>query len=115
MKYTYSIEYYFIDKWVKLLSETRDYCVGYLAACKYDAPRNAYRIMRSDGKVIEEISSAADVSIGMVAGWPTPGQYEAAAQRALDQAARIRRQNAEQDAKRAERQANKADMPTCSK
>lgn len=104
MKHAYSVETYFIDKWVALLPQTtRDYCLGYLAACRFDAPRNAYRLMRSDGKVVQEIPSDPDVRIGMVAGWPTPEQYEGAAQRALAQAARIREQTAKQEAMRAER------------
>jgi hypothetical protein len=59
--------------------------------------------MRSDGKVVQELSSNPDVGIGQVAGWPTPAQYEAAAQKALAQAARIREQTAKQEAMRAER------------
>lgn len=102
MKYTYSVEAFFIDKWVKLLTDTRDFCSGYITACQYDSPRNAYRLMRSDGKVIAELKAATEVCIGMVAGWPAPEQYEAAAKRALDQAARIREQTAKNDARREE-------------
>jgi hypothetical protein len=91
-KYTYSVESYFIDKWVKLFTETRDFCSGYLNHAAYNHPRNAMRMIRSDGKVMVELKEDADVSVGMVASWPTPEQYESAAKRALEQAARIREQ-----------------------
>lgn len=101
MKHTYSVQSFFIDKWVNLFTETRDFCAGYLKASQYNSPRNAYRLIRSDGKVIHELPAATEVGIGMVAGWPTPEQYEAAAQRATAQAARIREQQAKQEARRA--------------
>lgn len=92
-KYTYAVETLHIGKWIKLFAtETRDYCFGYLSHAKYCAPRIAHRIVRSDGKVMQELPAVEDCSIGMIAGWPTPEQYEGAAQRALEQAARIRRQ-----------------------
>jgi len=59
--------------------------------------------MRSDGKVMQELPAVTDASIGMVAGWPTPEQYEYAARRAIEQAARIREQTAKQEAVRATR------------
>lgn len=91
-KHTYVVESLHNGKWIELFENTRDYCLGYVSHVQYCAPRKAYRIVRSDGKVMKELPAAEDCSIGMVAGWPTPEQYEGAAQRALEQAARIRRQ-----------------------
>lgn len=90
MKYTYNLESFFNEKWVKLFTQSRDYCLGYINHAKYCYPRNDMRVIRSDGKVIEELKEYEDVSIGMVAGWPTAQQYENAAKRALEQAERIR-------------------------
>ena len=90
-KYTYSVESFFEGKWVKLFSETRDYCAGYINHAQYEHPRPTIRITRNDGKIIHEIKSDPDVSIGMIASWPTPEQYEAAAARALEQAAHWRK------------------------
>lgn len=92
MKYTYAVESFFLDRWRRLFDETFSYCLGYLKHASYSAPRNAYRITRSDGRVMSEVPAATDCEIGQVAGWPTAEQYEAAAQRALAQAARIRRE-----------------------
>lgn len=99
MKYTYSVESHFLGSWRKLFEESRDFCLGFLDARKDQAPRNAYRLTRSDGKVIVELPATEDVSIGMIAGWPTAEQYEFAAQRALVQAARIRAQTAKEAAR----------------
>lgn len=105
MKYTYTVQSYYLGEWIDIVRDTRDFCAGFLHARKDYAPRNAYRVRRSDGKVIAESPASDDVSVGQVAGWPTPEQYEAAAKRAMDQAARIRGQAAEQEAKRAARMA----------
>ena len=100
MKHTYAVESFFLGRWAKLFStETKDFCEGYVSHAQYCHPRNAMRIVRSDGKIVHEMKADADVNIGMIAGWPTPEQYEAAAESALKQAARIR----EQDAKKEER------------
>jgi len=64
------------------------------------APRLGMRIVRSDGKVMEEWKSTTEVNIGMIAGWPTPGQYEAAAERALETAKRIRAANEDREKRR---------------
>lgn len=97
-KYSYTIESFSVGKWRSILSDTRDFCLGYLSACKQDAPRNSYRLIRSDGKVLSEVPANLDVNIGMIAGWPTPEQYEAAAQRALAMAAHIREERAKHEA-----------------
>lgn len=86
-----------MDKWVTLFTETRDFCLGYLTHAGYSQPRNAMRIVRSDGKVINEIKLSDEVNIGMIASWPTPEQYESAAKRALEQASIIRARMAREE------------------
>ena len=90
MKHTYTVQTFYCGSWMSLFSETRDFCLGYLDAKKDYAPRNAYRIMRSDGKITLELPSVEDVAIGQIASYPTAEQYELAANRALQQAQRIR-------------------------
>lgn len=91
MKHEYHIETLAIGQWLKIKRGSLGYCQGYLDARKDASPRNAYRLMRSDGRVMEEVPARADVSIGQVAGWPTAEQYEAAARRALENAKAIRK------------------------
>jgi len=93
MKHEYHLESFACDKWLKILQGSLQYCQGFLDARKDYAPRNAYRLMRSDGRVMEEVPAREDVSIGMVAGWPTAAQYETAANKALERAKAIREQN----------------------
>lgn len=64
--------------------------MGWLSHAQYDYPRNAKRMVRSDGKLMHEIKANDEVSIGMIASYPTPEQYERAANVALAKAARIR-------------------------
>ncbi len=64
------------------------------------------RLVRSDGKIVHEIKADADVNVGMIASWPTPEQYEAAAESALKQAARIREQAARKEETRMVRLCN---------
>lgn len=106
-KYTYTVQTYYLDKWLDIVYDTRDFCLGFLHARRDQGPRNAYRLIRSDGKIMEEIPAEPDVFIGMVAGWPTPEQYEEAAQRALDKASKIREQTRRQEVMRLERQAKR--------
>lgn len=90
MKHYYHLESFVIGKWLKILQGSREYCQGFLNARKDYAPRNAYRIVRSDGKIMEECPAREDVDIGQIAGWPTAEQYEAAANKALARAKAIR-------------------------
>jgi len=91
MKHTYSIETLFGDKWLAIIKgEYLQYCLGWLDRAQDEAPRPAYRLVRSDGKVQKLLTGREDVSIGQVAGFPTAEQYEAAAHRALEKAAVIR-------------------------
>lgn len=106
MKHTYTVQTHYLGSWIDIVRDTRDFCLGFLHAKKDYAPRNAYRLMRGDGKVMHELPAADDVAIGQVAGWPTPEQYEGAAKRALEQAAQIREQAAKHEAMRAARLAN---------
>ena len=59
-------------------------------AMRGQLPRVHLRLVRSDGKIMDEVEPHDDVGIGMVAGWPTAEQYEAAAERAMTRAAKIR-------------------------
>lgn len=81
MSHTYQIDTFYNGSWVKLRQAPMQYCLGFLDARKDYSPRNAYRITRSDGKVVSEIKELEDVSIGQVAGWPTAAQYERAAEK----------------------------------
>lgn len=99
-KYTYRIECPFGDSWNAFIKdETRDFCLGYLKAMQGQAPRSHLRLIRSDGKLIGEASPKDDVSVGMIAGWPTAEQYERAANEALERANTIRANQAKQEAK----------------
>ena len=100
-KYTYTMESLWREEWHTIFSySTRDYCDGYLDATRYEAPRNAFRVVRSDGKVMREMQANDEVALGMIAGFPTPEQYERAAAKALDQASRIRERMAREEARR---------------
>jgi hypothetical protein len=103
MKHSYSVESFHLNEWRKLFTDTRDFCSGYLSHAQYSHPRNAMRIVRNDGKVIFELPQKEEVNIGQIASWPTPEQYESAAQKALEQAARIREFNKKQEEKRLNR------------
>lgn len=92
MKHTFAVETISAGKWAKLFSDSYSYCLGYLNARRYDGPRSAYRLIRSDGKVLLELPSVTEVSIGMIASYPTAEQYEHAANLALAKAALIRSQ-----------------------
>jgi len=61
-------------------------------------PRLHLRLVRSDGKIMDEIEAHDDVGIGQVAGWPTAEQYESAAERALERARKIRERKSQQNA-----------------
>lgn len=94
--HTYKLESNYLGEWHKFKDGGLQYLQGYLDAHKDHSPRLAYRLMRSDGRVMEEVAAREDVSIGMVAGWPTAAQYERAAERALEKAKVIReREDAE--------------------
>lgn len=91
MKHTYSIGRLYNGEWYSLIKEEYlQYCLGWLDRAQDQSPRPAYRLVRSDGKVVKLMPEREDVSIGQVAGFPTAEQYEAAAQRALEKAAAIR-------------------------
>ena len=89
--YTYHIECPFLGGWNAFIKgRSRGYCDGYLDAMRGQRPSLHLRLVRSDGKVMDEVEAHDDVRIGMVAGWPTAEQYEAAAERALARAQKIR-------------------------
>jgi len=88
--YTCEVQTFYVGKWVRVLTETQGFCYGYVSRVTDSAPRNAYRILRSDGRLIQAYPAVEDVSIGLIAGQPTAEQYESAAHRALEKAAQIR-------------------------
>ena len=96
MKHEYRIESWVYDKWVKVIIGSLRYLQGYLDARKESAPRNAFRIMRSDGKVMELLSADSEVRVGMIAGWPTAEQYVNAAIKALQCAKDIQERQSKQ-------------------
>lgn len=100
MKYIYTVQTNYLGVWTDIVRDSRDFCLGFMHARKDYAPRNAYRLMRSDGRVLYEFAAAGDVEIGQIAGYPTAEQYEAAALRAQAAAQRIREQTAKRDASR---------------
>ena len=88
-------------KWFSIVSEeSRDFCLGYSMALR-DAPppRAARRVIRSDGKVVEQDEHDHRVALGMIAGFPTPEQYERAAREAMEQAAHLRLMESAQKAR----------------
>lgn len=96
MKHTYNLETFCYGQWISVIRDgSLGYCRGYLDARKDQYPRNAYRLSRSDGKLMEETEVCEDISVGMVAGYPTATQYETSGHRALKMAASIRARESE--------------------
>ena len=85
------IEVYAFGKWSTHTLCPRGYGEGYLDHHR-DAhgPRCAMRLVDPAGRVRDEVKAVDTVSIGMIAGWPTAEQYEAAANVALERARLIR-------------------------
>ena len=91
-KYTYSVESEYLGKWYSVLKDTSlNFCRGYVMG-KGDSspPYPAFRLLRSDGKVMDITDENMEVGIGMIAGFPTAEQYESAAARAIERAQAIR-------------------------
>ena len=99
----YRIESYYLNQWCKIADYcTRQFAQGVLWGTQHDAPRIAYRVVRiEDGKVTDERPANDEVSVGMIAGFPTAGQYERAAEEALARAKAIRAREAKDEARRA--------------
>jgi hypothetical protein len=94
MKYTYNIQSQCLGNWHSFIrDEIKSYCDGYMDAMRGEMPRVYLRMVRSDGKIIRELPEYEDVGIGQIAGFPTPEQYERAAERALERARKIRERN----------------------
>ncbi len=97
MSLTYHIECPCLGKWNPFIKgRSRGYCDGYMDAMRGQLPRLHLRMVRSDGKIVDEVEAFDDVGIGQVAGWPTAEQYELAAERALEKAKKIREKLREQ-------------------
>lgn len=87
----WSVQVFGFGKWRQLFTERQAWAEGYIAHHR-DAhgPKIAMRIIDAHGQVRAEVEAVEDVSIGMIAGWPTAEQYELAAERALAKARAIR-------------------------
>lgn len=61
-----------------------EYGRGYIQRHREEpGPSIGMRLVREDGKVMDEAPAKPDVSLGMIAGFPTSSQYLRAAKRAL--------------------------------
>lgn len=88
---TYRIEV-FVEaqqKFVTLRYGSLSYCKGYLDGMEHCAPRLPYRIVNDKGDVVLHLEGNKNVSIGMIAGHPTPEQYRWAAEQAMQMADKI--------------------------
>ena len=89
------------DRWGLVFEQGRSFCLGYLACHREQSgPSLAMRVCKADGNVIDSHAARTEVSIGMIAGMPSPEQYEDAAARALEIAAMIRKHRAGEQARR---------------
>lgn len=98
-RYTYHLEAHHRGAWRRLHGEvSRGYGEGYLACMRSIAgPTLAYRLVRSDGRVIDETNGKEEATVGAVAGWPTWQQYASAAARALECSRRVHREAAPEE------------------
>lgn len=103
---TYSVEVFADGAWYPLVhGETYALAIGYYLG-RRDAivpPSLACRMMRSDGVEIERSNAVDQVACGMIAGFPTPEQYERAAAVALDTARQLRARENERSERDRER------------
>lgn len=69
-KYSYAIEAKWQGDWRPIFGEqdgSLEYMRGRMATMReYPGPRSAYRLVRSDGKVLEEVSALTELSYGML-------------------------------------------------
>ncbi len=90
-KYTYEIQSLLLDQqWVTIIKASREFCLGFMYAIRYESPSRAIRLIRSDGKILDEREERCEVFVGQIAGWVTPEQLELAASKAIDKAHHIR-------------------------
>jgi hypothetical protein len=96
MKYAFEVQRT-DGSWSRLFEESRSYCLGYCeCSASQPGPRLACRVVHIlSGSVIAGHPARDEVSIGQIAGSPSAGQYEAAGNRALAIAAKIRERQAE--------------------
>jgi hypothetical protein len=100
-KYNYKIETPFNGRMVKILEGSKQWCEGWMRRNRDIAPRIAVRLVRSDGRVVDEDPGKDAVNIGLVAGMPTAEQYERAGKEALRKAEEIREWEKRQEERRA--------------
>ena len=96
-------------EWHKVCVGNRSFCEGYQHALSKMSPRPANRIVSlhegiawfdmkplRDDQIKSEVNrneECGEVSIGLVAGWATPEQFELAGRKALDIARSMRGEN----------------------
>lgn len=94
MGYEYHLECRNAEKWIRFKSHlSLQYAKGWIDSRKEMSPRPSIRLVRSDGRIVDEISEINEVLVGQVAGFPTAEQYEQAASLALKRAKAIREAN----------------------
>ena len=87
---SYHLEIPCLGKWNRFKTGSKGYCQGYMDALRGAYPRSEVRMVDDAGKVLDCIEEWEQVSVGMIAGWPTAEQYERAAAEAVQKAALIR-------------------------
>lgn len=91
-RYTYETQVFSVSTWVTVASGSRGYCTGFFHAhAEHPSPRLASRLVRSDGVVLDERKASEGAALGMVAGFPSPEQYERAAAKAQASADLLRK------------------------
>ena len=81
-KYTYTLQTVFNGTWHDVFIDSRHFCEGYMhGRATHQYPRSAMRIVRSDGKVVSESEAYDEANLGMIAGYPSIEQLEAAIER----------------------------------
>lgn len=96
-KHTYTVEVLSDSLgWVTIVSgEPKAFCQGYVWRMRDgSSPRLAARIKRSDGAIVDELQASSEVGTGMHVGCPTAEQYQAAGERAIETARKIREREA---------------------
>jgi len=102
-KHTYTLQVRYNGEWTAFPGGGcgREFGIGYVFACRErPGPRSGIRLVRDDGRVIEEAPELTEASIGLVVGFPSAEQYRAAAARCIARAEQIEEMAARQEARR---------------
>lgn len=74
-------------EWVEIARDTLSFCLGYFFArkeCNIAGLNQAWRVIREDGKLIDECVERNELALGMIVGFPTIQQYISASIKALE-------------------------------